>query len=240
MIDPQTLARMPRRAMTLLLILVPIAYLSAFLAAYSSPTPWMQQVAARAIPATIKTKHRTWIGITEKMPKFDMLILETKDILLRQYSDGDGRPVSLCVVFSADNRKGTHPPDVCLSGAGSHINFEAYRNVSLGDGKVINVRELVASVGNVNRYFAYFYKYSNHFTSSFYWQQIMLVWDGLIHHNPSGALIRYDVRMRDSQALAGARKRVDALIRATYPAIRYRLHVPTKAAAKPASATTKP
>ncbi len=229
--DPETVRKFPRRTAFLVAVLIPACCLSTYLTFAKSPAVWMQQTAAKVIPATIITTNppRTWHSITVKMPLVDMQILGTHDILLRQYSDGRGPPVTLCVVFSEDNRKGTHPPDVCLSGAGSHINFEDYRTIRLANGKKLGVRELIASHDNVNRYFAYYFKYANSFTPNFYWEQIMLIWDGLVHHNPSGALLRYDVRMRNSRALAPARRRVDALIRATFPYIQKNLNPPQKA-----------
>jgi EpsI family protein len=157
-----------------------------------------------------------------------MQILETRDYLFRSYSDGKGNDVDLCVVFSEDNRKGTHPPDVCLEAGGCSITQRMDRVIMLG-GEPLTIRELITTntgASNQYTYFAYFYKCGDSFTPSFYRQQAQIVWNGLTRQNTAGAMIRYSTAMKNGE-VDQARARVDEFIAATYPYLKKNLNPKT-------------
>jgi EpsI family protein len=184
----------------------------------------MDDLARRVIPATVTHDNRTWTSSEFEFTELEMGILETRDYVYRTYSDGGGNYVDLCVVFSQDNRKGTHPPDVCLEGSGSRILTRHDRDVTI-DGTPLRLRELVTTSGNGQyKYFAYFYKCGDTFTPSFYKQQVQIIWNGLTRQNASGALVRYSTPMLNANDLPGARTRLDQLLAATFPSIRDRLN----------------
>ena len=147
-----------------------------------------------------------------------LAILETDDYLLRVYRAPQRTPVELAVIFSRDNRKGTHPPELCLQGGGDGI-------VAKGDVLVDNVpgregipcKELTVRTGSQRQYYLYTYKCGDTYTGSFWRQQIMILLNGLLSRNSSGALIRVSTTISNTEDPADARRRSIAMIRAAIP-----------------------
>jgi EpsI family protein len=224
--DAPTLAALKKRTGVLLAILIPAMLLTIWLVVTQARAPRVADLARRAIAPTLTQGGRTWTSSEMKFSELEMAILETRDYVYRTYSDGLGNPVDLCVVFSEDNRKGTHPPDVCLEGSGARILSHHDRTTDV-DGTSFTMRELVTTSGpGKYQYFAYFYKCGDVFTPSFYKQQIQIIVNGILRHNASGALIRYSTPMLSSgdKDLEAARKRVDQLLAGTFPMIRDNLN----------------
>jgi EpsI family protein len=226
--DPQTMRLLWKRAAILLAIMIPSAAFAGYIAMHNQHTHPMADVAAQAIPSTLTDPNdatHLWTGIDEKLTEDEMTILETRDYVSRSYLDGRGQPVDLCVIFSEDNRKGTHPPDVCLEGGGSRINYKAQRAVQLDEKTTLTMHEIVAEYSDRKMYVTYFYKCGTQYTGDFYTQQAMIVWDGLTGKNADGALVRYSTPLVNDD-LDAARKRTDALIACTFPLIRDKLRTP--------------
>ena len=232
--DVVTLGALPRRTLVLLAILVPAMVLTIMLVISEHRTVRAAGFADNAIPSTISEPDRIWTSSKLTFSEDEMRILETRDYVYRTYvdsSEAGASPVELCVVFSEDNRKGTHPPDVCLEASGFRILSRQDRAVMIpGASGSLKVRELVTTTGMSDAggggpgarylYFAYFYKCGDSFTTSFYNQQIQIVWNGLARRNASGALVRYSTPMANFTDVAAARAHVDQLIAVTFPYIR--------------------
>jgi EpsI family protein len=223
--DPQTLAAVKKRSLILLAILLPAIALTIQLV-ISERRPFRPpETAEKAVPHMIRDGDRIWTSDALSFSDVQMQILETRDYLFRRYDDGQNKPVELCVVFSEDNRKGTHPPDVCLEAGGCSIVERSDRVIML-DGQPLTIRELITTTVGANdqyTYFAYFYKCGDTFTPSFYRQQVQIVWNGLTHQNTAGALIRYSTPMKKTE-LAQARARTDEFIAATFPYLKKNLN----------------
>ncbi len=222
--DPKTLAALTRRAAVLSAILLPAIILTVVLVVSEARTQRVAALAASAIPRTLIAPDHVWTSTDMLFSDLEMQILETSDYVFRTYSDGKGNPVDLCVVFSEDNRKGTHPPDICLEGSGYRIVSRTPRDLMIA-GTPLTVAEIVASAGtgtgpNQYVYFAYFYKCGDTFTPSFYKQQMTIVWNGLTQHNAAGALIRYSTPITSLADVPAARARTDQLLNVTFPYIR--------------------
>jgi len=228
--DPATLAAIKKRTLVLLLVLLPAIVLTVVLVIAERRTMQNGPVAEKAIPETLITPDRVWTSTRMTFSDTEMQILETRDYVFRTYSDdstepGSG-PVDLCIVFSEDNRKGTHPPDVCLEASGCHIVARPERTINI-DGTDLAVREIITTaVGSNDQYlyFAYFYKCGDTFTPSFYKQQVQIVLNGLLRRNTAGALIRYSTPMNKLDDLDLARRRTDQLIRLTFPYLKKNLN----------------
>jgi len=87
----------------------------------SVPPVWSGQMARRALPAELAIDGVRLHSYDLEIPDRELVILETRDYLFRRYVLPGSPPVDFCIVFSEDNRKGTHPPDVCLEGLGREI-----------------------------------------------------------------------------------------------------------------------
>ena len=224
MADPATLKALKRRTAVLAAIVAPAVILTVLLVVTQARAMRQGDMAEQAIPRTLVDGEQTWTSSSMKFSELEMEILETRDYMYRTYTDGRDGAVDLCIVFSEDNRKGTHPPDVCLEGSGSRIVARYERQVQVGR-TTVPLRELV-TLGPTGQYvyFAYVYKCGNVFTPSFYQQQVRIIWDGLTRRDASGALIRYSTPMANSSDLARARARSDQLVMVTFPYIRDRLN----------------
>jgi EpsI family protein len=228
--DAATMTALKRRTLVLLGILAPAIALTIVLVVTEARAARVADLAAKAIPATIVDGKSVWTSTELPFSEEEMQILETRDYVSRTYRDGRDVPVDLCVVFSEDNRKGTHPPDICLEGAGYRILSRELRTVTEG-GEPLTVCEIVTT-GNTAAtgagsyfYFAYFYKCGDMFTPSFYKQQMQIVWNGLMRRNAAGALIRFSTPMSSLADVDAARARTDRLLAATFPYIRDGLNV---------------
>ena len=176
-------------------------------------------MAARAVPAELAVGGQAWVGYDVPLDERELVILETRDYLNRRYV-GPGRPsedsVDFSVVFSQDNRKGTHPPDVCLEGAGSDIIAKGDVTVRSADtGRSIPCRELVVGAGAFRLYVLYTYKCADTYTRSFWRQQFVIFLNGLLRRSASGALIRVSTPIADD--LTAARRRARQFLSVAMP-----------------------
>jgi len=182
----------------------------------SVPPIRKQQLAREAVPATLKVGDRELTSYELEMDERTLTILETRDYLFRRYVAAEAAPLDFCIIFSQDNRKGTHPPDVCLAGSGEGI-------VGKGDVFVDNVqgragvpcRELIVQSGPRQHYHLYTYKCGRRYTGSFWVQQFVIFANGLLARNASGALIRVSTPV--TAGLAEARARSVELLRVVVP-----------------------
>ena len=178
------------------------------------PSALTPEMVAHAVPAILgvdgQDLHSRAIPLDEKT----LTILEHPSYLYRRYSGADGRPIDYCLIFSKDNRKGTHPPDRCLAGKGDVI--VAKDSIVLDDVKgrgSVPCRELVTEIGANKHYFIYTYKCGDRYTGSFWTQQLVIFANGLLNRNASGALIRVSTPV--DAGVPEARARCMAVLRAS-------------------------
>jgi EpsI family protein len=182
----------------------------------SIPPLWNQRVAQAALPERLVVDGTLLHGYDIPLDQNTIDILETGDYLNRQYVAAGQPALSFCIIFSKDNRKGTHPPDVCLMGSGEGI-------VAKGDVALQNVegrssvpcREITVQTGARKQYFLYTYKCGGRYTSSFWVQQFTIFLNGLLNRDASGALIRVSTNVQTS--VPEARGRSMELLRAAVP-----------------------
>jgi len=164
--------------------------------------------ARKALSADLIVEGVRWHGIEREMNEKVLDILETQTYVFRTYlrqdsgSGASGRAVSravdFCVIFSEDNRKGVHPPDLCLEGMGTEIQEK--RDVQVAIPEVAGItslpcRELIVQAGERRTYYLYTYMCGDAFTRSFWRQQAIIFMNGLLKRNTLGALIRVTVRL---------------------------------------------
>jgi len=156
--------------------------------------------ARQAAPMTFQIHDVTFDGRDVPLDKTTMAILETRDILYRQYLAPAGSDeIDLLIVYSSDNRKGTHPPEVCLAGKGQSIVLRRDCELTLGDGRSVPMRELVSRENAAMKYHLYVYKCGERYTSSFFRQQANIFLNGLLRHEVSGTLVRVSVPVKGDE-----------------------------------------
>jgi len=148
-----------------------------------------------------------------------VVVLETDDYVHRRYSRRGAPWVDFSIIFSKDNRKGTHPPDLCLEGSGQEIILK--RDVVAhgieGRGSV-PCRELIAQRKRDRKSILYMYTYKcgDTYTRSFWWQQLTILANGLLRRNATGALIEVSTPLPDG-SLNDARNRLMNTLRTAIP-----------------------
>ena len=170
----------------------------------------MTDVASSAVGNELVIDGHEMLSTDGVLPQAELDILRTNDYLNRQFYHPQVGRIFVLIVFSEDNRKGIHPPDVCLEGSGHRIlSFatrpvealvsdqtvlaEADRNLTAGDLGDVGFRELLTDRSGSRNLFLYTYKCGPAYTPSFFWQQARIVWNGMSSGNASGALIRFSV-----------------------------------------------
>ncbi len=197
-------------------VLVLLSAASAWWLNQSLRPVWNKQVARKALPAVLNIGGRDLKSLELPLDEHVLTILETRDYLNRRYDSGSVDWIDICVIFSQDNRKGTHPPDLCLEGSGQGIVAKGNVVVSDVEGRgSVPCRELIVQFGRERKYFLYTYKCSNRYTSSFWTQQLLIFVNGFLDRNASGALIQTSTPVTTD--LSDARRRCEQMIRAAIP-----------------------
>lgn len=180
------------------------------------PPVWNQQMARQAVPVEIEVGGQRWHSYDLEMDETTLTILETRDYLYRRYVVAGGVPIDFCIIFSQDNRKGTHPPDLCLEGGGQDIVAKEDVVIPNVDGPGgLPCRGLVVQLGGNRDYFLYTYKCGSDYTNSFWNQQWTIFLNGLLHRNASGALVRVSTPVGDD--LEAAKDRARQLLSVAVP-----------------------
>ena len=182
----------------------------------SIPPVWNQEMARKAVPPVLRIGGQEWSSYEQKMDEQTLTVLETRDYMLRRYVRAGGPDIDFCVIFSQDNRKGTHPPDLCLEGGGQDIVAAA--DVVLGEVPnrgSLRCRELVVQSSTQSQYFLYTYKCGNIYTESFWVQQFIIFTNGLLNRDASGALIRVSTPIRTT--VEDARQRSTEFFKVAIP-----------------------
>ena len=183
----------------------------------STPPTWTQSMARKALPEVLMVDGKEWRSYDMELDELTLTILETTDYLCRHYYRDDAPFVEFSIIFSKDNRKGTHPPDLCLAGAGDGITAKGTLAVADVEGRGdIECNELIVQSGANKICHAYIYKCGNDYTRSFWKQQFVILWNGLLHRDASGALIRLSTPIVNDN-MEEARRRITDFLRVALP-----------------------
>ena len=133
-----------------------------------------------------------WTGSDFKVDEKTLQILETDDVLMREYKKDDIPPVELCVVFASNNRKVSHPPEVCYSGGGWSV--EENQSISFSEKSDeypdFKANKLIIEKGVKKQLVLYWYKCNKRYATNYYQQQINIAKSQLITGNSTSGLIR--------------------------------------------------
>lgn len=173
----------------------------------ATPAIYDEDMLHSALPEQIKIGTEQWESFIFEFDPKALLVLETEDALLRRYVCASQEYVDFCIVFSKDNRKGTHPPDVCLEGSGQDIIAKGSLTVDdIPARGELPCREIVVQSESELIYYLYTYKCGQNYTDSFWRQQLIIFTNGLLNRNASGALIRVstpvDAELEDAREKA--------------------------------------
>ncbi len=124
-------------------------------------------------------------------------ILETRNLVLREYAKGDTK-VYLYIIYSQDNRKVSHPPEVCFEGSGITIVNKDKIQLELVGGKNIFANKLLVEKDGINNTIVYWYKAGEYHIDNYLKQQLRIALSRLQLKRTSGALIRISAEVMPS------------------------------------------
>ncbi len=172
---------------------------------------WLLSNNAPSQPKSLYAKQlpifiNNWVGKDSEVDDKTLEILETDDVLMREYIKEGEPPVQLCIVYAKDNRKVAHPPEVCYKGGGwsleekKPIIFSTKSDEFLSTTDLMpgfKVIKLVLEKGNQRQLILYWYKCNKEYTSNYYKQQINIVKSEIINGNSTSGLIRISTPIID-------------------------------------------
>jgi EpsI family protein len=113
-------------------------------------------------------------------------ILETENVLMREYRNTTGKKIIFTIVYYKDTRVALHLPESCLLGQGSRL-------VSRETEKIENnffANKLMIGLNNVSKLMLYYFETINLRTSSYLGFRKQILFNKLRNESTCGALIR--------------------------------------------------
>lgn len=175
----------------LILFIVSIVGLVSYLPMRFEPS---SEVKVTAFPKTIGE----WQSRDLELSKRDFEILETTNLIMREYKKPDGEIVYLYIIYSGDNRNVVHPPEICYSGGGGNIIEKSV--ISLNNS--LKVNKFVIEEKNSRQLVVYWFKSGDLQTYNYFKQQLKVVIDRTLRKKTSGALIRISTDIKDGNEKA--------------------------------------
>ena len=135
-----------------------------------------------------------WQGEDSPVDERTYEILETRNVLSRNYLNEKGEGVHLLLVGSHRDRRVAHPPEVCYLGSNYIILNEAQSEIQIKDVSV-PVKTFTARherKRGAQAEVLYLYKVGDRFTTSYYSQQIQFTLDRMARKDSDILLIRLE------------------------------------------------
>lgn len=151
----------------------------------------------RAFPYTVGEWSGKDLTVTEK--EYD--ILETRNLILREYNNPTGKKLFLFIIYSETNRAVFHPPEVCMIGSGVKIVDKKSDEISCGQEKFA-INKLYAKKDKQRELVLYCYKAGKLYTDNFYLQQAYFALNQLLGRHIRGATIRVSMPIRENEEIA--------------------------------------
>ncbi|MBI5150108.1 MAG: EpsI family protein [Candidatus Omnitrophica bacterium] len=187
----------------------------AFLFLVSAAISWQLyfKVYSQKDTVSIHTFPKEIAGWTaEELPITDRekAILETDNVFARRYTNVKGEEVVLFIVYSQNNRKVSHPPEVCYTGSGATILSNVHDSFPAGStAGDIRVNRVAVEQGRRNQIFFYWFKVGDTFTSNYWKQQGLIALKSFRGQPSSSALVRISIdsaNPEDPQAIKRLKK----------------------------------
>lgn len=136
-----------------------------------------------------------WKAEEIQLSERDYEILETRNLFVRDYKNQAGDSVVLYVIYSEDNRKVSHPPEICLTGGGLTIINK--KPIQLTN--TIKANKLTMEKKDFLELVAYWYKAGGFYTDSYLKQQLKVVTSRILGRRTAGAMIRLTTVIKEGK-----------------------------------------
>lgn len=144
-----------------------------------------------------------WTSEEMKITEEEFAILETRNAFARKYRTPKGQEIYLFIVYSQNNRKVSHPPEICYIGGGVTITESKHDNFAVdGQTEPIVVNRLLLEMSQTKQFSFYWFKVGDSFTSNYWKQQGLIALKTLLGKPASSALIRVSATIKTSEEAA--------------------------------------
>lgn len=170
---------------------------------------FMRQRAQKDLLDIHKFPHKLdgWTGKDLEIIERDYRILETRNIIYRDYANAKGKRLGMFMVYSETNRSVFHPPEVCLIGSGINIMDKRPEKIEF-DGRSFFVSKLYLEQGKSRELVLYCYKAAGLYTNSYPLQQAYFALHQLFGKRTQGATIRLSMALgKDEKTTLSALKK---------------------------------
>lgn len=166
---------------------------------FNQPEPEpMGNLAGQILPTSVRLGDAMYSSDELVLEDKVLAILETDDYVYRRFTPDSGydQPkFDLLIVFSKNNRRGTHSPELCIQGSGERILTKGPVSIGLDgdDDEPLAMREVVSQDNRRKVYYLYVFKSGDAYTTNYTLQQATILFHGLLRRDSAGALIRLTV-----------------------------------------------
>lgn len=198
----------------LAIVIVLLALTASFSALALYPEQYeSEMLKAKKLPLMLDS----WAGQEVAVEQYVLDILETEDVVQRNYASPlyPGKFVQLAVVFSPQNRRVAHPPEVCYRGAGWEVNTKTTQQYE----GLPEMVKLTLGRGPKRDLALYCYKAGNDLTANYYQQQINIIRNQIMQRSTSSALIRFSTPVYPDENMEQCEQRLVAFARKMMPEI---------------------
>ena len=134
-------------------------------------------------------KVGNWRGRDLDVTEKEYEILETRNLISREYVNPSGERLFLFIIYSETNRAVFHPPEVCMIGSGLKIVDKKIEKID-ASGYRFSVNKLYIEKDNYRSIALYCYKTGKLYTDNFYLQQVLFSLNQLLGSHKGGATVR--------------------------------------------------
>ena len=139
-----------------------------------------------------------WKGQDLKITEQEYEILETRNLISREYVNSEGQRVDLFIIYSETNRSVFHPPEVCMMGGGMTIVDKQPELIKCGKLN-FSANKLNLEKGDYKDIVLYAYKAGKLYTDNFYLQQLYFALNQLLGKGEGGATIRVSMAVSNNE-----------------------------------------
>lgn len=134
-----------------------------------------------------------WQGTDIPLEKRDYEILETTNLIMREYKNEKGDIVYLYIIYSGDNRRALHPPEVCYSGSGATMLNKSVVPIT----NSLKANKFTVENKDSRQLVVYWFKSNELNTYNYLKQQIKSVAGRMLGKQASGAMIRVSTEIKN-------------------------------------------
>lgn len=142
-----------------------------------------------------------WKSTDIELSEREYEILETHNILVREYKNSKEEKIMLFIIYSETNRSVIHPPEICLMGSRINITDKKKEYMEFKD-KKFWTNKIYTEKKNQKQLMLYSYKAGNFYTDNYYLQQVYFAYNQLFREQKGIATVRVSMLINDNEEAA--------------------------------------